>query len=125
MSGGKSLFGSATRVADGCIVTFELPDGKILVEQFTQLLRTAQKHLKRKVTIEGDPYILQAINRADALGAKIVCISSPSTIYTDLRRARVQEAVDTGDEPDVIYPERVLLGRHGRMDLFKRPGAKQ
>ncbi len=123
MSGG--VFGTATRAADGCIVTFELPDGGIRVEHFTQLLRTTQKFLKRTVTIDGAPPVEQAVARADVLNAKIVSISSPLTIVTDLRGKRVQKDSRTGEAPDVVYPERVMLGKLGRLDLFKRPAGGQ
>ncbi len=124
-----NYYGGSTRAADGCIATFELPDGEILVEQFTQLVRTSQKRTwKRASHVEGAPYIEQAAQRADELGARIISLSTPQTILTDLQGTRVPlraKRLRQGEEPQpsaaVPFPETLMLSGIGRVDLFKRP----
>ncbi len=132
-------YGSDTRATDGVIVTFELEDGSIRVEQFSQIIhvkdRLTDKNGRRmstrtKIKI-GDPYILQAATRADELGAKILCISSPQTIVTDMQgtRAALKGRDVRGSKRgerhqipnDIRFPEMRLLGNIGRVDLFKPP----
>ncbi len=112
----KSAFGGETRAVDGCITTFELPDGTILTERFRQILHTKTRGGGRKTTRSGGgTYLEQAVDRADELGAKILCISTPQTILTDLQGDR---SMRNTENP---FPEPHMLGRLGRQDLFKAP----
>jgi hypothetical protein len=118
----KSYFGSESRAQAGCIVTFELSNGEIRVEHFNELVFT--KYMgpwdSRVVTREGGAYIEQAVARADKLGAKILCISTPQTILTDIQGTRgLLDAKTTG--APISLPEKVMLGKVGRLDLFKQP----
>jgi hypothetical protein len=128
----KTFWGSETRANDGCIVTFELEDGQILVEQFSQTVFSTQRRGDRKTHRVGIPYVLQAAERADELQARIVSISSPSTVLTDLQGTRAR--LEAQSSPDglkggmqqgpanlVSYPEVMMLGKIKRIDLFKRP----
>ncbi len=129
----RNYFGSETRAQDGCIVTFELKNGEILVERFSQLVHTKWRDGTKTALTEGDPYTKQAAVRADELGAKILSISTPQTILTDLQGTRASlEAKPTGVEGlrggmqlgpanDVPFPEIRMLGKIGRHELFKRP----
>jgi hypothetical protein len=73
--------------------------------------------------------LLEIVMQIGALGPgwKIDCISSPSTIWTDLRGIRTHTAPGRssyfGDDaaPYPRYPEPQLLGRVGRRDLFRTP----
>ncbi len=113
----KSAFGGETRAVDGCITTFQLSDGTIVTERFRQILHTKMKgKLGRKVIRSGGgTYLEQTIARADELGAKILCISTPQTILTDLQGDR---SMRNTENP---FPEPHMLGRLGRQDLFKPP----
>ena len=119
----QSSFSGETRAVDGCIVTFELPDGTVYTERFNQLMSRKQKSKwNRTVTRIGDNYLTQVVKRADELGAKVLCISTPQTILTDLqgtRRSMVTQSVRHRDETP--FPEIRLLGKVGRGDLFKEP----
>ncbi len=126
MSGGS--YGGTTRAVDGCIVTFELPDGSVHVERFNQLVRTKGTGWTREERREGPPYTQQAATRADELGAKIISISTPQTILTDLQGTRVPldaKRPKDGEMPPpsdtVQFAEGLMLGAIGRIDLFKRP----
>ncbi len=113
----KSAFGGETRAVDGCITTFELPDGTIVTERFRQVLHTKMKgKVGRKVIKSGGgSYLEQTVARADELDARILCISTPQTILTDLQGDR---AMRNTENP---FPEPHMLGRLGRQDLFKPP----
>jgi hypothetical protein len=131
----KSYFGSEVRAAAGCIVTFELEDDSVVVEHFNQLIGLRKRGTKSTPRI-GTPYIEQAAARADELGAKIITISTPQTILTDLQGTRAPlEAKPTGVDglkggmqqaPTnyVAHPELRMLGRIGRTDLFKPPSGQ-
>ncbi len=124
-----NYFGGSTRAVDGCIVTFELPNGDVRVEHFNQLVRTTGKRTwRRESIVEGEPYVEQAAQRADELEAKIISLSTPQTILTDLQGSRVPlkaRRLIQGYEPPppdmVAFPEAMMLGAIGRIDLFKRP----
>ncbi len=113
----KSAFGGETRAVDGCITTFELPDGTIVTERFRQVLHTKMKGKLGRKTIRsgGGTYLEQTVARADELGAKILCISTPQTILTDMQGDR---SMRNTENP---CPEPHMLGRLGRQDLFKSP----
>jgi hypothetical protein len=113
-------FGSQTRAADGCIVTFELPNGDLVTERFNEIVRTRGSHWQRASTREDGPYVKQAAARADELGAKITCISTPQTILTDLKGTR-GSLDDTGVRNAIWYPEIYMLGKIKRLDLYKPP----
>lgn len=116
----RSPFGSYTRATDGCIVTFQLENGERIVERFAQILRTTYGYAK-VLKKEGDPYLEQAAQRADELGAQIVCISTPDTILRDLKgtRDRLGEVGDTRNRNSgVRLPESSMLGKIGRLDLL-------
>ncbi len=115
----KSAFGGETRAVDGCITTFQLPDGTIVTERFNQVLHTKMKGKAGRKTIRsgGGTYLEQTVARADELGAKILCISTPQTILTDLQGDRSMKKQHT-ESP---FPEPHMLGRLGRTDLFKPP----
>ncbi len=133
-----TYFGSETRAVDGIIVTFELEDGKIWMEHFWRVPRTKSlRWRRRKTTYDGAPAIDQVVERADQLGAKVLCLSTPSTVLTDLQGSRAKlKAQRTGVEGSkggmqqaapnhVGFPEIQMLGKAGRMDLFKRPTGGQ
>lgn len=44
---------------------------------------------------------------------RVLCISSPETVYRDLQGTRLQSEID-----DILLPERYALGRVGRLDLL-------
>ncbi len=117
MKNPKSAFGGETRAVDGCITTYELPDGTIVTERFRQILHTKMKgKVGRKVIKSGGgSYLEQTVARADELGARILCISTPQSILTDLQGDR---AMRNTENP---FPEPHMLGRLGRQDLFKPP----
>ncbi len=118
-------FSGETRAVDGCIATFELPDGTTHTERFNQLLSRKQKgKWNRTVTRIGDNYLTQVVNRADELEAKVLCISTPQTILTDLqgtRRSMEAQSVRSMDETP--FPEIRLLAKVGRGELFKAPSS--
>ncbi len=124
-------FGGHSRAVAGCIVTFELPDGSTRVEHFNQLVRTTDKRTWKRTQIrEGAASIVQAAERADALGAKIMSVSTPQTILTDLQGTRAPlEAKRPRDgtmptpSSEVHWPEALMLGAIERLDLFKRPSS--
>lgn len=123
-------FGSQTRAADGCIVTFKLPDGSVLVEAFRQVLHSTFRAGLRKTVVDGEPYIVQAVARADDLSAKIVCISTPQTILTDMQGTRamlnakpvglpgIKGGMQQGPANFVGRPEIQMLGKIKRLDLL-------
>ncbi len=120
-------FSGETRAVDGCIVTFELPDGTIHTERFNQLMSRKQKgKWNRTVTRIGDNYLTQVVNRADELDAKVLCISTPQTILTDLQGTRrSMEALTVRSREETPFPEIRLLAKVGRGDLFKEPTGGQ
>ncbi len=120
-------FGGETRAADGCITTFELPDGTLHTEHFNQLVARTQKgKWNRKVTRVGDNYLTQVVKRADELGAKVLCISSPQTILTDLQGTRrPMDPISVRGRDETPFPEIRLLAKVGRGDLFKEPTGGQ
>ena len=122
-------FGGWTRAMDGCIVTFLLEDGSTRVEHFNQMvnegetvtIKSRQKRWKRTRKVVGEPAVEQACARADQLGAKIVTISSPSTILRDLQGTRADLQPRNPRKPiteRLQLPEHILLGRAGRIDLL-------
>ncbi len=119
MSGG-SAFGGETRAVDGCIVTYELPNGTIHVERFRQVLHTKLKGKAGRHTVRsGATYLQQAATRADELDAMILSISTPTTILTDMTGHRSSRNTD---QP---CPEPFMLGTVGRSELFKAPTGQQ
>lgn len=125
-------FGSHARAQDGLIVTFELANGDIKVERFAQLIHTKGGY-KRVEHFTGDRAIKQAADRADELDAKILSISSPQTILTDLQGSRQHLDVkptgldgQAGGRQRTVAsgcpcPELLMLGMIGRTELFKLP----
>jgi hypothetical protein len=116
-------WGGETRAADGCITTFQLEDGTIHVERFSQLVFSTQGYARVMEKV-GAPFIEQAAARADELGARIVSISTPATIWRDLQGTRAQQkqtGPQTQASDDIQLPERTLLGRIGRLDLLAEP----
>ncbi len=113
-------FGGSTRAQDGCIVTFELPDGTRHIQRFTQIVRSKYngRWASRTEKRDGISTIEQAAEVADLAGAKIVCISTPQTILTDMQGIRTQRGKTT-QEPKL--PEQLMLSRIGRLDLLKEP----
>lgn len=116
-----SKFGSSTRAVDGCIVTFE-KDGERWQRHFNQIVHTVNRRHKnrRKTVTGGDAPLLQAINYADANNAKIICISSPETIYRDLQGTRDPSLTERYQD-GIAFPERPMLGKFGRLDLWVEP----
>lgn len=129
----SSKFGGDSRARDGCIVTYELPDGQIYVKQFSQLVHTSGGYA-RVVTVTGESRIKQAADWADAHDAKILSISTPDTILRDLDGTRatindkkvagggIRRGTDQSPAERTDFPERAILGKIGRRDLFKEPG---
>ncbi len=120
-------FSGETRAVDGCIATFELPDGTTQTEHFNQLVSRKQKgKWNRTVTRIGDNYLTQVVDRADELDAKVLCISTPQTILIDLQGTRrPMTAISVQHRDDTPFPEIRLLAKKGRVDLFKAPTGGQ
>ncbi len=126
-------FGSWTRATDGMIVTFELPNGDLWVEHFTQPIGQGpvKDGVRGKTTRQGISPVEQAAARADVLDAKIVTLSSPQTILTDLQGTRaildgkptgtpgIQGGRQQGPANFVAFPEIQMLSKIGRSDLLK------
>jgi hypothetical protein len=110
-------FGSETKAADGCIVTFRLADGAIQVEHFTQQTTSKGTLHTRVRTKIGASYLEQAVARADELGARIVTISTPTTILRDLGGTRAQQREGMRSD-ELQLPELRMLGQIGRTDLL-------
>jgi hypothetical protein len=117
-------WGAETRAADGCIVTFLLASGETQVESFTQKTISRGGYYTRVRTRIGTTYIEQAAARADALGARVLSISTPTTILRDLdgTREELEPHSDQGYVRDELQmPERRMLSGIGRLDLLVQP----